>query len=431
MPDGTLAFKMYAPSRLPALPPLQPGSLVPHSLMYRLRAVDLKGREWTSDFVSPDQSASRNGGAVIKGTVWDLVHSTKDGAMPVEGMDLYFLDDLAIPVTAYTETKTTSPTGEIQSSAWDRAIVESPDYRIDFHYRRSVLSANVVTDKLRKHSDLRVVEALQFLLARAVRWNVKQRTGRSGQETHIRCRPRQTAKPRLHKPIQFFGGHDLTGSMWALFQKYYDFASSEASENWHPVSIHLHNASEASAASVDTQRLALGIAVEGIAAATLASVATHAPDQAVRSILAHLDRWQGMPDWPERDSFRDRVKGLFGLLRMPRAKDRLWWAAARGFISDADVRAWSKLRNAAAHPDELDPSITQKSLALIEHVTTVMYKLVFAAIGYEGAYTDYSTRGWPTQQFSTGGCVRPFAQNPAPEPDEAASDDAGAPERCE
>lgn len=398
--DGVLGFKLYADGGLPRRLRLQAGDLVPHSQMYRLRATDLEGREWCCQFVSPDETGTRNGRSLLVGAIWELEHSLERGGVPADYLELYVLGDVKVPTNAYTETKTKAPDGESTSSLLDCAVFEGTHCRFDFRQAGGLLKIGVTGNQLPEHADLRVVEAMQFMLASPMRWSLLHREGRKGQTIRIRLRPPEATGVRMRQPIQFLGSRDLTGNMWPLFERYYEFASAEPSENWHPVSVHLYNACQASAASIDTQRLALGVAVEGIAAVAFPQATTALPEEALKSVTDHLRAWTGLPDWEQRDSFLERLNGLFGLLRKTSARDRLRWLAVRGVVTNDDIKAWTKLRNSAAHPERPDAGVTQEALALIEHVTTVMYKLVFAAIGYKGAYTDYSIRGWPTCQFA-------------------------------
>ena len=398
--DGTLQVKMYARGAPPPLPQLPAGELIPRDSLYCLRATDLRRRQWTCDFLFPDKCDFSGSDSVIRATIMDLKHVEDYGAIPGDEVDLFAFGDLRVPVNAATETKITSNDSETTSSNMDRAVVKMPTCRLDFHNAPGLLRATVDAEVLSEQTDDRLAEALQFILASPVHWSVLHRSGRGRQITSIRLRERMLARPRMHKPIQFLGSHDFTGSVWPLFQRYYEFVSGANVDEWHPISIHLYNAGQASAGSLDSQRVALGVAVEGIVASAFPEISERTSEDAIKSIRDHVETWPGLPDWPGREAFRERIRGLFGLLGRASAKDRMHALARRGLIESDDIKAWSRLRNYAVHPETVDPGVTRESLALIERVTTLMYKVVFARIGYEGAYTDYGAPGWPKRLFA-------------------------------
>jgi hypothetical protein len=95
----------------------------------------------------------------------------------------------------------------------------------------------------------------------------------------------------------------------------------------------------------------------------------------------------------------DRLGGLLSQFNSVRAKDTMMRLASEGVVRDADVKAWGRLRNQAAHASIQVAGSLQDLVDLCEAVTVLMYHLIFKAIGYEGAYTDWSEYGYPTRWF--------------------------------
>ncbi|HEV7225103.1 MAG TPA: hypothetical protein VGN42_20525, partial [Pirellulales bacterium] len=247
----------------------------------------------------------------------------------------------------------------------------------------------------------RIIEALQFLLAERFQWGVIYSVRNGTEEVRLRSQSKQSGRPRLREPIQFFGGHDLTGCMWLLFSKYLEYVLSENTNAWHPISSHVYRACEASCLSLDLQRLGLSVAVEGILASCFkgAAVRDDRDNAAIQELQSHLAPWTGMDGWVGNDRLKERMSGLLGMLGGVSAKERLNALGASGEIEPSEIKAWSKLRNASVHPEQHDPSATQEVLNLIGSVTTLMNKLVFKAIGYNGKYNDYGVPGWPAKDF--------------------------------
>lgn len=99
------------------------------------------------------------------------------------------------------------------------------------------------------------------------------------------------------------------------------------------------------------------------------------------------------------------VKSSLGNAKQPRVQDTLRRLATAGVISKAHLKAWGKLRHAAAHGSVLedDDKALQEHLDRFHVCLDLYYRLVFLLIGYEGRHTDYGTKGWPTHAFRLGG----------------------------
>lgn len=95
---------------------------------------------------------------------------------------------------------------------------------------------------------------------------------------------------------------------------------------------------------------------------------------------------------------------------LPKPQNTLQLLTAEGVISDVHIKAWKAMRNAGAHGALLedDEERLQKHIDRYYCCLDLFYRLLFIAIGYEGGFTDYSTRGWPASMFATaGGRVTP------------------------
>lgn len=99
------------------------------------------------------------------------------------------------------------------------------------------------------------------------------------------------------------------------------------------------------------------------------------------------------------------IKSSLGNAKQPRVQDTLRRLATAGVISKAHLKAWGKLRHAAAHGSVLedDDKALQEHLDRFHVCLDLYYRLVFLLIGYEGRHTDYGTKGWPTHAFRLGG----------------------------
>ena len=55
--------------------------------------------------------------------------------------------------------------------------------------------------------------------------------------------------------------------------------------------------------------------------------------------------------------------------------------------------------NTSAHGETPGSENLQALVDLCHKVTVLMYHLIFRAVGFEGAYIDYSTHGWPLKHY--------------------------------
>lgn len=75
-----------------------------------------------------------------------------------------------------------------------------------------------------------------------------------------------------------------------------------------------------------------------------------------------------------------------------------------GAVTADEIKAWNKLRHPAAH-GSWEPREEQMQVHFDDlfKVMTLVYRLVFVHIGYEGMFSARSTRGWPTATFNGKG----------------------------
>jgi len=159
--------------------------------------------------------------------------------------------------------------------------------------------------------------------------------------------------------------------------------------------MHAYSLVEASEASIDAEALALGVAVEGIVKEVLTDRPT--PDEALKGAVAKA---KGAVSRLGLDqTYQNRFCGALDHVLMPRTKERLHELASQGRIRKEHVDTWARLRNTWAHGSRPRDWGNQQLLDSISTVTVLFYCLVFAAIGYEGPFTDYSRRGWPDANY--------------------------------
>ncbi len=410
---GNLRFTMYARSAETYVLPdtVMPGDLIPDHILYRFSAIDETGVEWTSPVVLDMrvQPSKGKNNSRVTGDLMDL-HSREplfpEGYSTVLAesvLTLYVFDKVDIPVNTKTVTEVRVdgedfPTG---GASLNIAKVEVGDYEFRFTRRDDLLEIRVTAPTLRAGLDKRVIEALQFVLARPICWRILREESGDTAVTRIRSAPKHSAAETHLPPIQSVAFYDGTKCVWPLYAKYFEHILGHDERSWHPLSRYLYSAIEAHAAGFDTYRLALGVAVEGILKTPFKKVFSPGEEflAAVDDLSKHFSEWKCPAAWEGESGLRERIKTYFTQLRKPRGDDQLRRLNQLEIVTDDEFRAWKRLRNKTAHGDRSDRLPSQEELSQIGIVTTLMYKLVFQAIGYSGKYTDYGTRGFPTRDF--------------------------------
>lgn len=183
-----------------------------------------------------------------------------------------------------------------------------------------------------------------------------------------------------------------------------------------------HRILRARESDIENSSLVLSVAVEGLVKKTLLFERDVDPE-----FVKQADEAQPIL---EKAGLGPRalscVLSSLGNAKHPRVQDTLRRLASEGVISKAHLKAWEKLRHAAAHGGVLedDDRALQEHLDRFHVCLDLYYRLVFLLIGYQGRHTDYGTRGWPTRAFQLGGKVTATAADePVSPPENMPEDD--------
>jgi hypothetical protein len=413
--DGNLRFTMYSQSfeTCPIPGGMVAGDLFPSDSIYRLTAIDGNETEWHSDqvpgiHIQPNTCLKQ---ALVTGDLID-VHSSEpmfpegfSAVLAESALTLYVFDKVDIPLNTRTVTEIRVDGDEfpLGGAKLNIAKLEVRGHKFSFTRHDDYFEIRVAAPTLIGGLDKRIIEALQFVLARPIWWTILNEQSGNTTVTRLRSSPMHASKKTSRPPIRSVAFHDQTNCFWPLYATYFEYILEHDKSSWHPISRYLYSVIESRAAGFDTYRLALGIAVEGILKTAFKEVSAPSKDHldAVSSVLDYLEKWECPPQWEKSDEkrFRSRVNGSVSGLRSTRAADQLRKLNELGVISDDEMSAWAKLRNKTAHADRPDRLSRQDEHNEVSKVTTLMHKLVFQTIGYSGKYSDYGTRGFPTRDF--------------------------------
>lgn len=385
------------------------GALIPETAYFDLIAKAIDGRTWSSEWVRPSITWS-SGKAVVEGRLRGIM-TEADNVAGRSSCKLYFFDDVEL----WWEGFSTRSGPGFEEHSRDHTKIEVLGMEMEFRKRDGHLTVTIVGDEIIPDVEMRVTEALRFILAREVICRISLRGEPDGSRVEFRAANQgDVVRSSLPTPIarDHDGWHD---SSWTLFKTYLEYVHRHARPGtWHLVSYHLHNAREA-AVAVDLWTMGACVAVEGLSHLLEAPVdaATEAKLNGMRAALTGIA--EANAEWKP---FAERVRQSLNLLFTKSVKDRLYPLVDRGLINRAHVQGWGRLRNKHVHPKAADVAQVsrQDSQAMMDGafaMTVLMYTVVFAVIGYEGKFTDYSTFGFPTRRLpeaawtGTGASGRP------------------------
>jgi hypothetical protein len=368
---------------------------------FHFEAVAYGGGTWTCDAVRADP-VIYDAEFIIQGGLYEICR-TVEGP---EGKSPFFLQvqifqKFDLQHMAFVETVNDfGNMHERRVSRYSSSLGDCEARSLEDRVIWYVSSQNKLPDNLH---DL-VIAAFEFLAAKTVAPRVIEHHRHSTVMLRLLSPRPVSIRTRLRRPIS--AHHLIDYEMpWRLFDRYLKYLASCTGPGWHPCVLHLHNAIEASANSLDAARLGLCVAVEGLAKL----IPVPADEDQKRNIkkLTKAMRCILLRSGLNATVLGQRAEGLFSQLHIPRLKDHLEPLVRTGELRQSLIKAWSDLRHGAAHAAAFDidnarPDETAKLLVGIDRVTTLMYEIIFHLIEYEEEYTDYSEPDHPPRRLKTG-----------------------------
>jgi len=408
--DGELSFRLYSKrdvefSHSFGTSSVKPGELIPHEEYYELVVTDSKGREWESkNILASTGGCLRGKGAVTSGLLEELKHTSKENmrsGSKKSGLSIRFFEEFDIPANVPTTVETSvgrRQTG--MTSSMNVAKFRSCGY--DFEISRGdgmvVLRVQSNSGKLPEQLEVRVVEALEFVLGRLLEWAVLEKFEEGLETFRIKRGRLIESKWRIGPPLRFIKT-DPSGVVWNLYDKYLGhILSYDQIDKYHPLSVFVRRTIQGSAGSIETESLEIGVSVEGIVHTEFENIGVLSEDETkeLENALRIIEESKIAKE------LKKRIRGAINSWKKPSATIRLLRLIETGVINRAEYEAWKKLRHPSSHGKVPVLGDFQEFVDLCHTATVLLYKLIFHAIGYEGRYTDYSTRGWPLRSYQTG-----------------------------
>lgn len=403
-PDGTLRFKLYSTERPLDLKKIfrslgTSGKLIDDGEFYELSATDTKGRVWKSDriLIQQDGSVDKKG-SVVYGKIYKLINvheNLNSSTNKYNHVKIYFFQNFKVPGNAVTET-TVVIGGQKRRTNSDRNIAQFSSCGCDFEIRNEDEGVTLEArgnDVLPINLELRVTEALQFVMGTPLEWTIMQKSENNIDTILIKHVSSNHKKPKIGPPINTKDPRN-TSFVWQLFDNYLNYIIHYKEEyKYHLISVYNLQVLKGSEGSIEPMMLTLGIAVEGILNEAFPEL-----KKLPENKIEELERSKKIiKDSSLEKDFKNRLIGAMERWDTRSATSMLYYLVETEVVKNEEVNAWKKIRNPTAHAVLPDSNDLQELVDFCHTVSVLFYKLIFHAIGYNGKYTNYGLHGWPLE----------------------------------
>ncbi len=398
--DGVLEFKIFAAQGYRELQvyPSRPGVIgqpIPSEEFFTLDAIEHSSPRWFASQIMPGTR-----GGITQGLAHGFINElTQTETIPANQESDFVVirlkGKIKFPCNQNTKTTVHVAGHERQSSSsFNVALVIDGELRIEMRHEseHTSFSLELPAGQLKPTTPSRIHEALQFVLGQQLALVGIETI--SGKQHITRLISPNRGTGNLPPPLEF--DHRPTDKdVWKIFTCYFRHIHNSNIDGWHPISRNIGSVIESTVASIEIEVLALVVAVEGLASECFPNTAPTDPH-----LLEELDSIQAAIDRIDlREETRKRIHGTLCATRSPRNSDLL-----RAFVKNHDLdsgfyNSWSRLRNTSAHGAGLGRRNRTGALQLRFEVISLLYSIVFAAIGYRGPRTEYSIPNWPIKNW--------------------------------
>jgi hypothetical protein len=400
--DGSMSFKIYLQKPIDMKQSFKLSfenfdKLIPMEKCFTLTANDIYGRSWKAISIRPNVPLLSENNITISGYIYREVKGSSKTEFKLAHGQLSFIcfEKYDFPFNAGT-TEYHDEDGKPVKSGWSLDTAKFSINELSFFLRNKDEQFTIsITSKAPSISSLvetRVIEALQFVLGRAINWCILERHDDGTEYVIVRSCP--TMECYIHPPLKYRGPGQT--DYWELFTKYFEYICQNIDESvWHPISIFIHRLFEARKASVETQCLAITVIIEGLLRTEFKDLAKPSND-----LLGWIDKVEDILMQSGTPSeIAKRMTSVIEGMKTPRPSDQLQELLKQEIITKKEKDTWSKLRNSSAHPERAFFEDYKEAIDAFDTVLTLFYKLIFRRIGYFGKYTDYGSTDMADETF--------------------------------
>ncbi|MCB9434162.1 MAG: hypothetical protein H6668_19490 [Ardenticatenaceae bacterium] len=387
------------------------GKIIPESEIFSLTAIDFQKRLWTSNRVFPSFNHTHPEKTLCQGLCPKLICKQKKRNISEQiAYEIVLFEKLLFPTNRITKVETIA--NNQTTYTLNNDILHFQSLGFDFLLQKRMDKITIVQAKTNnsfqdKHLEARILEALQFVFGREIKWGIILKNLSDSVETIMETTHINSEMGNIDPPLNLNTANNQ--AFTDLFGKYFTFiTSSYQGQGYHIISSHIRRVCRSSTSIINTRLLILTTAIEGI----LKQIHVEYPNESTQTeSIKHLQEY--IKKWKGSDPLKNQVLNYLNQFDKPSARKQLKYLQKLGVTQKRHVDAWYKHRNIAAHSDSLE-EIDIQTLAT-EHaaILVLMYQLIFYLIGYKGIHTDYSELGWPEKIYNISNASTVKQDNPS------------------
>ena len=374
------------------------GASIPDDRFYDLEARDMRGRTWSATRTLPTVDSSTDiRGSICSGTAWQITCTEKaPESSTTDRLWMYLPGEFKLPTSA--GTRVVREALERKSYSYDLNLWQIENDRFEFLLTKVdnglEVEASLADGTFPEHLDMRLEEALWFVLASPAKWSLLEEFRGGLHRFTIRAPRDSTIRPRLRPPLEPGHGEQAT-HLGEMFTRYLEFILLYTKDRYHPISVAIYRNLRASALSVDSEALWLPVSIETVIEQCFQHLGH--PEQSVlknlEEAIKHIEKWMGEP------AIITRIVKAIKLWGGQNTREALNQLVQMGVISELQLTAWNRVRHRMAHGRQIS-NLLEELPELCDLIYIALLRLLFEAIGYSGPYTDRSRVGWPTIEYS-------------------------------
>ena len=238
----------------------------------------------------------------------------------------------------------------------------------------------------------RFLSALQFILSEHIHWVMCYKHVKNNHELAFRPFLENYSKSKYLKPLQF-DSFD-TDKAWDLFNIYLKHILLNKKDRNDKITRIISECVSAGSGSFKAFSLTVTLAIEEILNNCFQelSIETSVKKEDINLLKSDIKELE------IEKKFKDRIYSFLGYVQKTGATDKLRHLIDKTSIKKSDYDDWKTLRNHYVHPNESKLS-PQKEIDKTYSNLTLLHKLIFIKINYEGSYSNYSKTNWPKENF--------------------------------
>ena len=398
--------KAYRSIQAYAIRPGIIGDLIPDEDYFELFAHDCTGPTWQASGIMPWPQGGLSQGLIF-GHINTLTQTESvESAITNDYIRLRFKGKLKFPSNQNTETIVRIGGKDRKfSNSFNVAIIENGQYSFEILHEsnHTVVSMTLPSGTSTVTTPSRVLESFQFILGKQLAlMTIETYLGHHRSiklSSLISFKGHGKIEPPLNFRVADEGGH-----IWRMFLNYFHYVRNDTTAALHPISQHISSVIESSVASLDTEILALSIAIEGLIGRCFPNLAPVSSEflrelDALQNELTQIRLFRSSTQTegvvPSEELLK-RISGAMEGMRKSRNSDILRKFLLANNLPKELYNSWSRLRNTSAHGGGAGSRDIETIFRLKNEVLSLMHSIVFAAIDYQGPRVDYSKPNWPT-----------------------------------